>query len=174
MDLDTNPTNVALVSESPNKPKILKKTDSDMVQGSKKDWSEKELIIADSSKELVPSKSCILKRLRKSSDDSYSFVRKAQLNRKGLKIHEIPARVYPDSKKRRAEDVVKHISKKSKKRKLVIRDESSDSEIVPDTPLALTSPKVSTPIISSLSSPTTTIFSIISTPLEIGVTKSVS
>ena len=56
----------------------------------------------------------------------------------------------------------------------MFRDESSDSEIVPDTPLGSTPPKVSTLIISSLASPTTTIFSTVSIPLEIGVTKSFS
>ncbi|CAI9281121.1 unnamed protein product [Lactuca saligna] len=39
------------------------------------------------------------------------------------------------SKKRRAEDLAKKIRKKSKKRKLVIRNFSSESEIIPETPL---------------------------------------
>ncbi|CAH1440853.1 unnamed protein product [Lactuca virosa] len=93
-------------------------------------------------KELVPSKSRVLKRLKKlshkpqsSSEDQSSLVRKAQINRREVIIREIPAPVSLCSRKRRAEDVAKHIAEKRKKRKLVIHEESSDSEIFPETPL---------------------------------------
>ncbi|CAI9293706.1 unnamed protein product [Lactuca saligna] len=107
-----------------------------------------------SSKEIIPSKSRVFKRLRKlshkskvSSDDHYSLVRKALLNRKGVLVRETPTPFSPSSKKRRAKDVAKHIADKRKKRKLVIHEESSDSEIVPETPLGSNSPiKTSTPI----------------------------
>ena len=73
------------------------------------------------------------------------------------------------SKKRRAQDVAKHITKKLyKKRKMIIRNESSEDEVVPETPLVSTSPMVniSLPITSQIST-TTTI------PLEVVTTKSV-
>ena len=62
------------------------------------------------------------------------------MNRKRVLVREIPAPVSPSSKKRRAEDVVKHIADKRKKRKLILREESSDSEIIPKTPLGSKSP----------------------------------
>ncbi|CAH1436121.1 unnamed protein product [Lactuca virosa] len=84
-------------------------------------------------KEKIPSKSGVFRRLkkrtrgsRKSSDglfkSSPSNVRKPQLSHQGVIFREVPAPVSPLSKKRRAEDVAKHISKKKKRqRKLVIQ-----------------------------------------------------
>lgn len=69
--------------------------------------------------------------------------------------------------------MAKHITEKRKKRKLVVREESSDSDIVPETPLGSNSPKVSTPLVTSSVPPTTTIIPITTIPLEIVVTKSV-
>ena len=100
------------------------------------------------------------------------MVRKTQVSGKGVVVREIHAPVSSLPRKRHAHDVEKHFTEKRYKRKLVIRDDSSDNKVVPDTPIASTSPMVtSTPIVSLISnvstiSPTTTI------PLEILVTKS--
>lgn len=98
--------------------------------------------VDESLKEVISSKSSLLKRMRNlshkhrtSSDDHSPLIRKAQLNLKGVLVREIPTPRSPSTKKRRAEDLAKKISKKSKKRKLVIHDLSSDSEIIPETPL---------------------------------------
>lgn len=58
--------------------------------------------------------------------------RKHQINRKGLVIREIPTPVSPGSKKRRAEDMEKCISKMKKKPKVV---EESMEEVVPESPI---------------------------------------
>ncbi|CAH1448722.1 unnamed protein product [Lactuca virosa] len=96
--------------------------------------------------EKIPSKTGVFRRLkkrsrgsRKSSDGGSKFspsnVRKPQLSHQGVIFREVPALVSPLSKKRRAEDVAKHISKKKKRqRKLVIQEASSEEEIVPETP----------------------------------------
>ncbi|CAI9294064.1 unnamed protein product [Lactuca saligna] len=61
----------------------------------------------------------------------------------GLLIREIPAPASPSSKKRRATDMAKHISKKKKKKKkkktkMIISSESTtnEDEIIPETPEA--------------------------------------
>ena len=86
-------------------------------------------MIIESSKELIPSKSGFFKCLRKlshksknSSDDQSPTVRKTQINSRGVIVHDIPAPVSPSSKKRRVEGVAKHIAKRRKKRKLVVRE----------------------------------------------------
>lgn len=53
--------------------------------------------------------------LERSSSFSPSLIHKPQLSRKGVFIHEIPTHISPQSKKRRAKDMAKHISKKQKK-----------------------------------------------------------
>ncbi|CAH1440590.1 unnamed protein product [Lactuca virosa] len=127
----------------------------------------------------MPLKSGVLQRLRRLShkctfsDDSQT-VRKVQVSSKGVIVREIPTPASPSSKKRRAQDVINHISKKQYKRKIVLRDDSSKNEVVPDTPPVSSTPMVtSVPIISSVTliipiAPSTTI------PLEIVVTKSIS
>ncbi|CAH1427948.1 unnamed protein product [Lactuca virosa] len=82
----------------------------------------KEKVVPDSSRELIPSKSGVFKRLsnfsfkkRTSSEDQSPTIRKPHLNRKGVKVREIPAPVSPSSKKQGVEDMVKHINKKRKK-----------------------------------------------------------
>ncbi|CAH1412933.1 unnamed protein product [Lactuca virosa] len=109
------------------------------------------------SKNLVPSKSGILKRLKKKSNGprhsperSYSFsptmVRKPHVTHRGVIIRDIPTPVSPSLKKRRVEDVAKHITKKQKKRRLIIRQDSVYDEIVPETQLpSISSQKKSTP-----------------------------
>ncbi|CAI9277866.1 unnamed protein product [Lactuca saligna] len=100
------------------------------------------------------------------------MVRKTQVSSRGVVIREIPAPVSPLSKKRRAHDVAKHITKKRNKRKLVIRDDSPENDGVPDTPMASSSATVtSTPIIS-LVSHVSTISTTTTIPIEIYVTKS--
>ncbi|CAI9277566.1 unnamed protein product [Lactuca saligna] len=62
--------------------------------------------------------------------------RKLQISRKGVLIREIPTQASLASKKRRAEDMAKRISKKQKKqRNLLIQDDSMDEDIVPETQL---------------------------------------
>ncbi|CAH1421950.1 unnamed protein product [Lactuca virosa] len=150
--------------------KPSKKTKSNKSSPKKVEGDEKKKVEENEAqplKEVVPSKSGILKWIRMksskrtSSDDSL-MVHKTQVSSKGVVVHEIPAPVSPLSKKRRAHDVAKHITQKRYKRKLVIRDDSSENEVVPDTPIASTSMVTSTPIISSISnvsiiSPTPTI-----------------
>ncbi|CAH1422514.1 unnamed protein product [Lactuca virosa] len=89
-------------------------------------------------KEKIPSKSGVFRRLQKrtrgSIKSSYALfksspsnVHKPQLSHQGVIFREVPAPVLPLSKKRRAEDVAKHISKKKKRqRKLVTQEESSE------------------------------------------------
>ncbi|CAH1412346.1 unnamed protein product [Lactuca virosa] len=105
-----------------------------------------EPLTDDHVKETIPSNSGVFQRLkhiargpRKSKDGSSRFspsnVHKPQITHQGVLIREVPIPVSPSSKKRRAEDLAKHISKKTKKkRKLVIQEESSEEEIVPETP----------------------------------------
>ncbi|CAH1413470.1 unnamed protein product [Lactuca virosa] len=119
-------------SPKKGKSKSLKKT-ADKETGSKKGEKSVENVVAESSKELISSKSGVFKRLKKMShksqtslEDQSQLIRKAQLNRNGVKVCEIPDPVSPSSKKRRVEDVAKHISKKIKKRKLFLQNESSE------------------------------------------------
>ncbi|CAH1413125.1 unnamed protein product [Lactuca virosa] len=78
--------------------------------------------------EKLPSKSGVFLRLkkrsrgsRKSSDVGSKFspsnVRKPQLSHQGVIFREVPVPVSPLSKKRRAEDVANHISKKKKRQR---------------------------------------------------------
>ncbi|CAH1446567.1 unnamed protein product [Lactuca virosa] len=108
-------------------------------------------------KETISSKSGVFKRIKQKVRDSCksperssifspSFTRKAHITRKGVMIREVPAHVSPSSKKRIAEDMAKQISKKTKKRKLVLQHPSSeDEEEVPETPEFELSTKVSSP-----------------------------
>ncbi|CAI9277985.1 unnamed protein product [Lactuca saligna] len=66
-------------------------------------------------------------------------------SKSGVVIHEVQAPVSPSSKKRRAEDIAKHISKKIKKLKLVIQKVHSEEEEFPKTPEAILSMQNSTP-----------------------------
>ncbi|CAI9284035.1 unnamed protein product [Lactuca saligna] len=73
-------------------------------------------------KEIITSKVGVLRRIKmKSKDKSRSpitnVVRKPQVTHQGVLFHEIPVLVSPSSKKRRATDMAKHISKKKKKKK---------------------------------------------------------
>lgn len=95
----------------------------------------------------MPSKSVILKRYKKmahrptlSPKGASRVIRKQQINRKGLVIHEIPTHVSRSSKKQLAEDMAKKIKKK--KRRVVIEDED---EVVPDSPVQDTDPIISSP-----------------------------
>ncbi|KAL7586161.1 hypothetical protein Lser_V15G40639 [Lactuca serriola] len=75
-------------------------------------------------KDVLPSKSGVLKQIRK-----------AEVSSKGVTIRSIPAPVSPGKKRQRAEDVAKNMQRTlGKKRKMVIRNESSDDEVVPETP----------------------------------------
>ncbi|CAI9284533.1 unnamed protein product [Lactuca saligna] len=68
---------------------------------------------------------------------SLSVVRKPHLNYQGVLIREVPAPISPSSKKQRAEDMAKRISKKMKKiekNELVIPIPSSGDEEVFETP----------------------------------------
>lgn len=67
------------------------------------------------------------------------------MTRQGVTIREVQAPVSPLSKKRIAEDMAKNISKKIKKRKLVLQKESFDDDKVPETPEVNLSNPVSTP-----------------------------
>ncbi|KAL7587313.1 hypothetical protein Lser_V15G40383 [Lactuca serriola] len=120
-----------------------------------------EETLSKSKKELLPSKSGVLKQIRK-----------AEVSSKGVTIRSIPAPVSPGKKRQRAEDVVKNMQRTLvKRRKMVIHNESSDEEVVPETPPVTSMINVSLPIIHS-SQISTTITQ--TKPLEIVLTKSVS
>lgn len=85
-----------------------------------------EPVVDEQVKETIPSKSGVFKRIkqkshgsRKSPDGSSRFsqpmVRKPHVTHQGVIIREVHAPVSPSSKKRRAKDMTKHISKKIKK-----------------------------------------------------------
>lgn len=114
------------------------------------------------SMEVIPSRTGILKHLKKKAHKprhspersgtlSPSFVRQPQINRKGVIIRDIHVAVFPQTKKRRAEDMDKKISKKRKKqRKLVLHNNSVDDEVVPEMlvtePLIHSSPVRDSPV----------------------------
>lgn len=118
-----------------------------MVKVSKKSEQSQETIKPDSSKNLIPTKSGVLKCIKKmsfkaktsperSSSFSPTTIRKPHVTRKGVFLRDVPISISSSSKKRRAEDVSKHISskpKKPKKQKLILQDDE-DEEIVPDSP----------------------------------------
>lgn len=144
-----------VVKASPSKPipepieKVEKSTPKKNVKSDPPSKKIDQPVVEETSthaKETMPSKSDVLKRLKKmahgprhSPERSSSFspkgvshqnlTRKPQLTRKGVVIREIPTSVSPVSKKRRAEDMVKRISKK-KKRKVV---EESLDKVVPES-----------------------------------------
>ncbi|CAI9265124.1 unnamed protein product [Lactuca saligna] len=95
--------------------------------------------------EVMPSKSGVLKFLKKmahrpryspemSSSSSpksvFQITRKPQIIHKGVVIREIPTPVTPTSKKRRAKDMAKNITKK--KKGVIVEDED---EVVLDSPI---------------------------------------
>ncbi|KAL7601073.1 hypothetical protein Lser_V15G24877 [Lactuca serriola] len=120
-----------------------------------------EKTLSKSKKEILPSKSGVLKQIRK-----------AEVSSKGVTIRSIPAPVSPGKKRQRVEDVAKNMQRTLvKRRKMVIRNESSDEEVVPKTPPVTTMVNVSLPILST-SQISTTISQ--TQPLEIVLTKSVT
>ncbi|KAL7607148.1 hypothetical protein Lser_V15G19426 [Lactuca serriola] len=123
--------------------------------------SKKKKLIKKDVKEIIPSKSGVLKKIRK-----------AEVSSKGVTIRSIPAPISPGKKRQRAEDVSKNMQRTLvKRRKMVIRNESSDEEIVPETPPVPSTVNVSLPIIPTSQISTTLP---LTKPLEIVTTKSVS
>ncbi|CAI9283580.1 unnamed protein product [Lactuca saligna] len=119
--------------DSSNKSQGTKKDDKSttkhIVQLSKTTTKPVETTIVDTHTETIPLNFGVLKRIKKkahpsrksperSSSFSPFFTRKPHVTQKGVIIHEVQALVSPTSKKRRATDMDKHISKKIKKRKL--------------------------------------------------------
>ncbi|CAI9280023.1 unnamed protein product [Lactuca saligna] len=108
-----------------------KSTTKHSEQVSKTTTEPVETAIVDTHTKTIPLKSSVLKRIQKkahpfrksperSSSFSPSFTHKPHVTRKGVIICEVKAPVPPYSKKRGATDMAKHISKKIKKRKLVL------------------------------------------------------
>ncbi|CAI9284497.1 unnamed protein product [Lactuca saligna] len=132
------------VSKSPKKQPV------EVVKVSKKSKKSQETTQPDFTKKLIPTKSGVLKRIKKmsykaktyperSSSFPPSMIRKPHVTRKGVVLREVPILFLTSSKKRMAEDVAKHISsktKKLKKRKLILQVDE-DEEIVPDSPLGV-------------------------------------
>ncbi|KAL7604923.1 hypothetical protein Lser_V15G18161 [Lactuca serriola] len=128
-------------------PSKKKKGSKKLAKGSPSSTVQKEEV----KKDVLPSKSGVLKQICK-----------AEVSSKGVTIRSIPAPVSPGKKRQRAEDVAKNMQRTlGKKRKLVIRNESSDDEVVPETPpislpittmvtvsLPISQPSQSSPIIS--------------------------
>ncbi|KAL7591219.1 hypothetical protein Lser_V15G33877 [Lactuca serriola] len=101
-------------------PSKKKKGSKKSTKGSPSTTFQKE----DVQKDVLPSKSGVLKQIRK-----------AEVSSKGVTIRSIPAPVSPGQKRQRAEDVAKNMKRTlGKKRKMVIHNESSDDEVVPETP----------------------------------------
>ncbi|KAL7607644.1 hypothetical protein Lser_V15G16187 [Lactuca serriola] len=101
-------------------PSKKKKGSKKSAKGSPSPTVQKE----DVQKDVLPSKSGVLKQIRK-----------AEVSSKGVTIRSIPAPVSPGQKRQRAEDVAKNMKRTlGKKRKMVIHNESSDDEVVPETP----------------------------------------
>ncbi|CAI9260639.1 unnamed protein product [Lactuca saligna] len=78
-----------------------------------------------------------MKSKHKSLSPLTNVVRKPQVTHQGLLFREIPTPASPSSKKRRATDMAKHISKKKKKKsKMIISSESTtdEDETIPETP----------------------------------------
>ncbi|CAI9268922.1 unnamed protein product [Lactuca saligna] len=102
-----------------------------------------EISIADTpltQKEIIPSKTGVFRRIKmkskhKSRSPLTNVIRKPQVSYQGLLFREIPAPASPSSKKRRATDMAKYISKKKKKSKIVISSESTadENETIPET-----------------------------------------
>ncbi|KAL7595681.1 hypothetical protein Lser_V15G29838 [Lactuca serriola] len=110
-------------------PSKKKKVSKKSAKGSSSPTVQDEVIpteetLSKSKKEILPSKSGVLKQIRK-----------AEVSSKGVTIRSIPAPVSPGKKRQRAEDVAKNMQRTLvKRRKMVIRNESSDEEVVPETP----------------------------------------
>lgn len=112
--------------------KVIKATSKKVVTTDQPPKKVPKFVVKESfspAKEVMPSKSGILKRLKKmdhrprnSPERSSSFspkavsqiTRKPQINRKCMVFREIPTPVSPVPKKRRVEDVAKKIYRKKK------------------------------------------------------------
>ncbi|CAI9276693.1 unnamed protein product [Lactuca saligna] len=109
----------------------------------------------ESPKEVFPLKTRVFKRIKKiahksrsSSNRTPSFsqmICKPHVKRKCVVLSEILVPSSPSSKKHKAEDMEKHISKKQKNklRKLVINDESKEEEVLQDPPLTTSQVNIS-------------------------------
>ncbi|CAI9279119.1 unnamed protein product [Lactuca saligna] len=89
-----------------------------------------------------------MKSKHKSRSPLMNVVRKPQVTHQGLLFREVPAPASPSSKKRRAADMAKHISKKKKKKiKMTISSESTadEDETILKTPEANLNKDTSTP-----------------------------
>ncbi|CAI9282099.1 unnamed protein product [Lactuca saligna] len=122
------------VEESPSKPiqekkisKSPKKKQTKEVAVSKPKEKPIELETNEPQKEVVSSKTGVFKRIKKithnsrsSSDWSPSFspsmIRKPHVISKGVVLREVPVPVFSSAKKRKVEDMAKHISNKQKKK----------------------------------------------------------
>ncbi|CAI9290625.1 unnamed protein product [Lactuca saligna] len=93
---------------------------------------------------------------------------KPRVTRKGVVLREVPVPVSPSAKKRKAEDVAKHISKKQKKklRKLVINDESIEEDAIQDPPPQGTPIVVSSLFVTSTISTSTNLPPFVTTSLD--------
>ncbi|CAH1443852.1 unnamed protein product [Lactuca virosa] len=158
-----------------------KNKDGVVINVSKKLDKNVEPETAAPSKEIVPSKTGVFKRLKKkahrsrisperSGSFSPSVVHKSHVTRKGLIIREVHVPVSPASKKRRVEDMAKHLSKKKQKKihKMVIRDDSTDEEVVLDSSV-INSP-ITSNVETSVAVSTSIVSTKVSTPEQIVVT----
>ncbi|KAL7612549.1 hypothetical protein Lser_V15G06652 [Lactuca serriola] len=156
-------TGVLLDVATPSKKKKISKKDAKGSSSPKvqDDAIQTEETSSKSKKEIIPSKSGVLKKIRK-----------AEVSSKGVTIRSILAPVSPGKKRQRAEDVAKNMQRTLvKRRKMVIHNESSDEEIVPENPPVTSMVNVFLPIIHTSQISTTLPQT---KPLEIVPTKSVS
>ncbi|CAI9282874.1 unnamed protein product [Lactuca saligna] len=110
--------------------------------------------------EIIPLKTGVFRRLKMKSHylckSSPNVVCKPQVTHQGVLIREVPTPVSLSLKKRKAEDMAKHLSKKKKKksRNLVITNESTEEdERIPETPNLDLIKELSTPEQTSIIPP---------------------
>ncbi|CAI9279740.1 unnamed protein product [Lactuca saligna] len=113
------------------------------IQMSKQEESSLPPIVTKKPEEtFLPYQTGVLKKLKKNTHPSSpAYTVKPQITRKGVIFRAVQEHVSPASKKRQAEDMAKHISKKQRKKlqKCVIKDDSTEDEVIPKTPISITS-----------------------------------
>ncbi|CAI9266778.1 unnamed protein product [Lactuca saligna] len=125
-------------SKSTKSPKKVPITEAEPIQP--------EVVVADTlltQNEIIPSKTGVFRRIKmkskhKSRSPLMNVVRKPQVSHQGVIFCDMPAPASPSSKKGRANDTAKHISKKKKKSRLIISSESTtdENETIQETPEA--------------------------------------
>ncbi|CAI9303865.1 unnamed protein product [Lactuca saligna] len=131
----------------------------------------KKLEVTQPEATVLPSKSGVLKKLKKKArKSSPTYTVKPEVTRKVVIFREVQDPVSPISNKQRAEDMAKHFmrNQKQKLRKLVINDESTKEEDTPES-LVLDYP-ITSNVETSDPIPTSVVYKKASTPRQILIT----